>query len=455
MADKTVVVGLDIGTTKIACFVGVKDEFDKIEIISMGQHESLGVSRGVVANIDSTVNSIKKAVAEAESKLDGKLTIRSVNVGIAGQHMRSVQHKGQLVRKNVEDQVSQKDVDQLIEDMLMLSMRPGEEIFHVLPQEYIIDDNIVVTDPIGSPGIKVEANFHIIIGDMQAGNNIKKCVTNAGLFTKDMILEPLASSASVLSAEEKEGGVCLVDIGGGTTDIAIFEGGTIRHTAVIPFGGNVITEDIRVGCSILKNQAEQLKVQFGKALVSETKGQRNEVVCIPGFKGRSAKEISVNNLAEIIQARMEEILELVNLEIQTSGFADKLFAGIVLTGGGARLKHITQLCEYVTGIETRVGYPTEHLSSKNEEDMKSSMYSTGIGLVLMGFRNLNNEDPQYLVDKKEVVEEVKEEPIVAEEPINVERKKTIRGHSKGILKGGFFGKLKESFDGIFNYEDEE
>lgn len=461
MSNKSVVVGLDIGTTKIACFVGVKNEFNKIEIISMGQHESLGVSRGVVANIDNTVDAIKKAVHEAEEKLDGKLTIRVVNVGIAGQHIRSIQHQGSLVRKNIDEQVQQKDIDQLIEDMLFLAMKPGEEIIHVLPQEYIIDGQPPVSNPIGSPGIHIEANFHVIIGDVQSGKNINKCVSQAGLQTKDMILEPLASSAAVLSKEEKEGGVVLVDIGGGTTDIAIFEGETIRHTAVIPFGGNIVTEDIKKGCNILKKQAEQLKVQFGKALAVNDKNQapRNEVVCIPGFKGRSPKEISINNLTGIIQARMEEILEMVNLEIHKSGFADKLIAGIVLTGGGARLEHLKQLCEYITGIETRIGQPTEHLASINEEDMLSPIYSTGIGLVIMGFEN-EDANKQFLIEKEEPVAEktIAEEDPIVEEPIAKERKKVIKGHSKGLLKGKFYDKIvgfKNSIQEIFDYEDEE
>lgn len=454
--NKSVVVGLDIGTTKIACFVGIKDEFDKVEIVSMGQHESLGVSRGVVANIDSTVLAIKEAVAEAQSKMEGKLDIRIVNVGIAGQHIRSVQHRGMLVRKNVSEQVTQKDVDKLIEDMLLLAMDPGEEIIHVLPQEYVIDGLPAVADPVGSPGVHIEANFHVIIGHVQAGRNINRCVELSGLKTEEMILEPLASSASVLTADEMEGGVVLVDIGGGTTDIAIFKDKTIRHTAVIPFGGNILTEDIKAGCNILKNQAEQLKKQFGKALANDGKGQRNEVVCIPGFRGRSPKEISVNNLAAIIQARMEEILSMVAFEIEKSGYGDKLIAGIVLTGGGSLLKHVSQLCELVTGMDTRIGYPTEHLSFKNEDSMKSPLYSTGIGLVLMGFEKKDkiqqflNETPTEKVEEKIEIE--------AGEEIVEERKKVIKGHSKGVLKGKFFDKmagLKASFNSIFEYEDEE
>lgn len=434
----SVIVGLDIGTTKIACFVGVKNEHGKIEIISMGQADSLGVSRGMVSNIDKTVASIKTAVAMAQEKTGEDVKIEIVYVGIAGQHIKSIQHRGMLTRTNKEEQVQQADINKLIEDMYNLAMNPGEEIIHVLPQEYIIDDVKGITDPIGSPGIRLEANFHVITGHLQAGRNINRCIELSGLKTKDMILEPLASAEAVLMEDEKEGGVALVDIGGGTTDIAIFADGVIRHTAVISLGGNIITEDIKNGCSILRSHAEKLKIQFGSALAGETID--NEVVCIPSFKGREPKEISVKNLARIIQARMEEILECVYFEIKKSGYDKKLHAGIVLTGGGAQLRHITQLCEYVTGIDTRIGYPTEHLSSSNTiQDMMSPVYSTGIGLVLLGFQSKKEE--QIIIE--EVIAE--EKPI---EKINNEREKTIKGHSKGTLKGGYFGKIKEGFEGI-------
>ena len=438
----SVVVGLDIGTTKIACFVGVENEHGKIEIISMGHSDSLGVSRGMVANIDKTVQSIKKAVEEAQSRVDGELKIKIVNVGIAGQHIKSAQHRGMITRPDIDEQITQKDIDTLIEDMYRLAMNPGEEIIHVLPQEYIVDDMKGITNPIGCPGIRLEANFHVITGHVQAGKNINRCVELSGLQTKDLILEPLASAEAVLSDEEKEGGVVLVDIGGGTTDVAIFAEGVIRHTAVIPFGGNSITDDIKDGCSILKGHAEKLKVQFGCALASET--QEHEIVCIPSFKGREPKEISVKNLARIIQARMEEILECVYFEIKKSGFERKLNAGIVLTGGGAQLKHITQLCEYVTGIDTRVGYPTEHLASTNTiENLASPIYSTGIGLVLMGFKN-NRPGKQVKVEN-------------TNETLAEERTKTIKEHSKGTIKGGYFDKIKDGIGKTFGrlFEDEE
>jgi cell division protein FtsA len=382
-----IIVGLDIGTTKIACFVGKKNEHGKIEILSMGKSESLGVTRGMVSNIDRTVHSINLAVAEAQERVEGQLTVRVVNVGIAGQHIKSLQHRGIHTRNEIDVEISQKDINALVDDMYKLVMPSGEAIITVLPQEYIVDNEQGIKDPIGMLGRRLEANFHIITGQVDASKNITKCVEKSGLEVREIILEPIASADAVLSDEEKEAGVVLVDIGGGTTDIAIFHEGIIRHTAVIPFGGNVITEDIKEGCTIMRHQAEKLKTRFGSALASET--QENESVCIPGLRGRDPKEITLRNLASIIQARMEEIIELVQYEIVNSGYAKKLIGGIVVTGGGAQLKHLTQLFEYITGMDTRVGYPTEHLANNNHiENLTSPMYATGIGLVLKGFEAL-------------------------------------------------------------------
>ncbi len=386
-----IVVGLDIGTTKIACIVGRKNEHGKIEIIGMGRAESAGVSRGVVANIVNTVESIKQAVELAVQSVEetqkGSLNVKVVNVGIAGQHIKSLQHRGLLTRNDIENEISQLDIDNLIDDMYKLVMLPGEEIIDVLPQEYIVDNEQGIKDPVGMSGIRLEANFHVITGQVAAIRNIQKCVEKSGLQIDDLILEPMASSEAVLSEEEKEAGVVLVDIGGGTTDIAIFQDGIIRHTAVIPFGGNVITDDIRMGCTIMKKQAETLKVKFGSALASEN--QANEIVCIPGIKGRDPKEISVKNLSSIIQARMSEIIDHVYYEIKSSGYEKKLIAGIVVTGGGSQLRHISQLFEYSTGMDTRIGYPTEHLApSPAVNNITSPMYATGVGLVIQGFNRV-------------------------------------------------------------------
>lgn len=387
MENGAIIVGLDIGTTKICAIVGKRNEVGKVEILGMGKSESLGVMRGVVANIEKTVNSIKEAVAEAENK--SNVVIEEVYVGIAGQHIKSLQHRGMITRSNTIDEISQGDIDAIIDDMYKLAMPPGEEIIHVIPQEFIIDNEQGIKEPIGMSGVRLEANCHIITGLITAAQNIHKCVTKAGLKPIDLILEPLASAEAVLTDEEKEAGVVLVDIGGGTTDVAIFQDGIIRHTAVIPFGGNVITEDIKEGCTIIRSQAELLKVKFGSALAKQMKD--NEIVSIPGLRGREPKEISVKNLASIIQARMEEIIENVYYEIRNSGFEKKLIAGIVVTGGGSQLKHVTQLVEYITGMDTRIGYPNEHLGQGYDE-VKSPMYATGVGLVLRGMQEYDKEN---------------------------------------------------------------
>lgn len=379
-SNDQIIVGLDIGTTKIACLVGKKNEYGKLELLGMGKAESVGVRRGVVSHITPAVQAIRLAVEQAKLNADTEISV--VNVGIAGQHIKSLQHRGVITLENLEEEISQKDVDALIKDMHKLVLPPGESIIHVLPQDFIVDNESGIKDPIGMSGIRLEANFHIITGLVTAVQNIYKCVIKADLEVADLTLEPLASSDAVLSAEEKEAGVALVDIGGGTTDVAIFQDSIIRHTAVIPFGGNIITDDIKEGCTIIRKQAELLKVKFGSALASEN--QANDIVVIPGLNGRDPKEISVKNLAHIIQARMEEIIEQVYFEIRNSGFERKLIAGIVITGGGAQLKHIPQLFEYLTGMDTRIGYPTEHLASGNEK-VSSPMYATGVGLVLKGF----------------------------------------------------------------------
>ena len=378
------VVGLDIGTTKIACFVGRRNEHGKIEILGYGKSESVGVSRGVVANIERTVESIRKAIDEAE-RTSG-VAIEVVNVGIAGQHIKSQQTRGQRTRDDLESEISNEDIQALIQDMYKQVMQPGEEILHVLPQEYTVDNEQGIKEPVGMSGIRLEANFHLIIGQIAAIRNIYRCIQKANLTVDQLILEPLASSAAVLSEEEKEAGVALVDIGGGTTDIAIFQDGIIRHTAVIPFGGNVLTEDIRQGCLIMKKQAEQLKQRFGSAISTEMKD--NEIVCIPGLQGRNAREISLKNLAAIIEARMTEIIEHVHFEIRNSGFSDQLIGGVVLTGGGSQLRHVTQLFQHVTGLDCRVGYPSEHLAEAPDAQATAPSFATGVGLVIKGYDRL-------------------------------------------------------------------
>ena len=376
--NNEIVVALDIGTTKIVAMAGRKDVHGKLEILGIGKVESVGVIRGVVSNIEKTVKAISDAIAEAERR--SGLEIAVINVGIAGQHIKSLQHRGIHTRNSIHDEISHSDIDSLISDMYKLALPPGDKIIHVIPQEYIVDAEQGIVDPVGMSGVRLEANFHIITGQITAIKNLQKCVEKSNLEMAGLTLEPIASAAAVLSKEEMEAGIALVDIGGGTTDIAIFHEGIIRHTAVIPFGGNVITKDIKEGCSVMQQQAEKLKVKFGSALASEIK--ENRIVSIAGLKGHPHKEISERNLAHIIQARMEEIIDQVYWEIRKSGFERKLSGGIVLTGGGSLLKNLEQLVEFRTGMNARTGIPVEHLSHGYEKEVASPVYSTAIGLVL-------------------------------------------------------------------------
>lgn len=396
METDKIVVGLDIGTTKICAVAGKKNEFGKLEILGMGKAESDGVIRGIVTNIEKTIRAIKRALEEAELK--SGLDIQVVNVGIAGQHIRSSVHHNGITRKSNEEEITVEDISELTNEMYRIVIPPGTDIIHVMPQDYTVDYESGITDPVGMSGVRLEADFHVITAQTNAINNINKCITRSDLQIDNLILEPLASSLSVLSDEEKEAGVCLVDIGGGTTDLAIFHENIIRHTAVIPFGGNIITSDIKLGCKVLNHQAESLKSKFGKAIAEEA--SPNEIVSIPGLRDRPPKEISVKNLSSIIEARMEEIIELVHSEIITSGYQDKLAGGIVLTGGGAQLNSIQQLVEFITGLDVRIGYPNEHLG-KSSSELKSPMYSTAIGLVLSGFMALDDRQNRYNEAKPE------------------------------------------------------
>lgn len=430
--NNEIIVGLDIGTTKILAIVGRQNEHGKVEILGYGKADSIGVQRGVVTHIPQTTEAIIRAVQEAE-RVSG-VEIRSVITGIAGQHIRSYQHRGILTRTDPELEITQKDIDTLIDNMYRLAMPPGEEIIHVLPQEYTVDTTQGVSNPIGMLGSQIGANFHIVTGHISAARNISRCVHNAGLENPKLILEPIASAEAVLHPEEKEAGVALVDIGGGTTDLAIFHESRIRHTAVIPLGGNIITEDIKTGCNIIRDYAERLKVQHGSAL--DVGNLANKIVTIPGLHGRPPKEISMRSLAGIIQARMEEILEYVMYEIRQSGFSNKLSMGIVLTGGGALLKNIRQLTEYVTGMEVRIGSPSEHLGNGPfNEKIANPIFATSIGLVRIGLEEIAGRLPAESPERSAAR--------ISEPPV---------GHSK--RKGGrFFDVLRNLGKEFFNPDE--
>ncbi len=400
MGDKDIAVGLDIGTTKIVAMIGRKNEYGKMEILGIGRSKSLGVHRGVVNNITQTIQSIQQAVQEAETNSGFK--INDVVVGIAGQHIRSLQHSDYITRTNSDEVIDEKDIQTLCNQVHKLVMLPGEEIIHVLPQEYKVDGQSEITEPIGMYGGRLEANFHVVVGQISSIRNIGRCIKSSGLELSGVTLQPLASANAVLSQEEKEAGVALVDIGGGTTDLAIFKDGIIRHTAVIPFGGNVITEDIKEGCSIIEKQAELLKVKFGSAWPGENKD--NEIVSIPGLRGREPKEITLKNLSKIIHFRVVEIIEQLFLEIKNYGHEEqkkKLIAGIVITGGGSQLKHLKQLVEYITGMDTRIGYPNEHLAGDSDGETTSPLYATAVGLVLNSIEKIEKQEEEQELEPEE------------------------------------------------------
>ncbi|APQ16559.1 cell division protein FtsA [Maribacter hydrothermalis] len=436
-------VGLDIGTTKIVAIIGKQNEYGKIEILGIGKAKSLGVHRGVVNNITQTIKSIQQAVEEAEA--NSGLKIGSVVVGIAGQHIRSLQHSDYITRKDSEEVINEDDVDILCNQVHKLIMLPGEEIIHVLPQEYKVDGQAEIREPIGMYGGRLEANFHVVVGQVVSIKNVGRCIKSAGLDLGNITLEPLASSDAVLSQEEKEAGVALIDIGGGTTDLAIFKDGIIRHTAVIPFGGGVITEDIKEGCSIIEKQAELLKTRFGSAWPGENKD--NEIVSIPGLRGREPKEISLKNLSKIIHARVVEIVEQVYVEIKNYGHEEqkkKLIAGIVLTGGGSQLKHLKQLVEYITGMDTRIGYPNEHLAGDSDEEVASPLYATAVGLLMNAVKN---QEKKKIIQQEieQELEEAEEELVYADTETEAVTRPNIHKERKSVFDK-WSEKLKEFLD---------
>ncbi len=438
MAQKNhFVAAVDIGTTKIVAIVGRINENEKLEVLGMSKTVSKGVKRGVVLNIEETVNAIEYTVKEVQLKAD--VHFNDVFVGIAGQHIKSIRNRGYINRDSYDDEITRDDIQKLVEDMHKIPVDVGEEILHVLPQNFIVDNETGVKNPVGMSGRRLEANFHIVIGQIASANNIEKCINRVGLNVKQLILEPLASSEAVLTEDEKEAGVALIDIGGGTTDVAVYYDDIIRHTAVIPFGGNVITRDIKEGCSILQRQAESLKLQFGSALGDLAK--EDKVVTIPGISGREPKEISFKSLAYIIQSRMEEIVDAVMFEVENSGYMDKLSAGIVLTGGGALLSHLPQLVKFKTGLGVRVGYPAEKLAKDLNEEVNEPMYSTSVGLLLKGAEYLKEHNEVTGLENDEVVEEGKKE--------NAEKLEK----EKNKFKGKLFDSIRKTMSDIFEEDD--
>ncbi len=448
--DQPIIVGLDIGTTKIAAIAGRKNEFGKLEILGFGLASSNGVQHGMVLNIDQTIKAIETALKNCYESNPG-LEINEVYVGIAGHHIKSLQTRGDIVRRSTDDEIKQFEIDQLVADQYKTYIPAGDQIIDVIPQEFTVDNFQNIADPIGYTGVKIGANFHIITGDRNAIRNINRSVEKTGLKVKDLVLQPLASSAAVMSEQDIEAGIAILDIGGGTTDLAVFYEGILKHTAVIPFGGENITTDIKLGLGVLKTQAEQMKIQFGSALADAA--QNNAFIKIPGLRGMPSRDISVKNLAGIIQARMSEILAFVTFHLKQVGLDSKMLnGGIVLTGGGAQLKHLIQLTEYVTGLNARIGYPNEHLAANHFPGLEKPMYSTCIGLILKGYNVYENNLNRLHVEQKRTAlrsrlsetEILKEEEVVAQ-PVEIKGRKTLSDFMNSI-KDGLIDLFKEEGD---------
>lgn len=462
--ENPIIVGLDIGTTKVVAIAGRKNEFGKLEVLGFGKVESAGVSHGVVMNIEQCIRSIEQAIDKCIQS-NPNLEIKEVYVGIAGQHIKSLQTRGDRVRSSVEEEINKEDIDLLIRDQYKTYIPAGDQIIDIIPQEFTVDNTSNVIDPIGMSGVKIGANFHIITGDRNAIRNIKRCVDKSNLLTRDLVLQPLASAAAVMNDEDLEAGVAIVDIGGGTTDMAVFYDGILKHTAVIPYAGVNITNDIRNGLGVLRAQAEQMKVQFGMALADEA--NVNAYITIPGLRGLPAKEISMKNLAHIIQARMHEILDYVVYHLKQIGLESRLHGGIILTGGGAQLKHLIQLTEYVTGLGARIGHPNEHLAGSHTESISNPMYSTCIGLILRGYHDFENGRMRFMGEGGNYMHLSEDEmkPVIAEAAAMAEdetfeqepqeatqQKQARRNENLKRLFDGLKGKFMSFFEEV---EDQE
>ncbi|HRF25694.1 MAG TPA: cell division protein FtsA [Ferruginibacter sp.] len=448
--EQPIIVGLDIGTTKIAAIAGRKNEFGKLEILGFGRANSNGVQHGMVLNIDQTIKAIQLALENCR-KSNPNLDVREVYVGIAGHHIKSLQTRGDIVRQEHEEEISQVEIDRLVADQYKTYIPAGDQIIDVIPQEFTVDNFQNIPNPIGYNGVKVGANFHIITGDRNAIRNIHRSVEKAGLKTRDLVLQPLASAAAVMCDQDLEAGVAIVDIGGGTTDLAVFYEGILKHTAVIPFGGENITNDIKTGLGVLKTQAEQMKIQFGSALSDEAKS--NAFITIPGLRGMPAKEISVKTLANIIQARMSEIMDFVTYHLKQVGLDNKVLnGGLILTGGGSQLKHLIQLSEYVTGLNARIGYPNEHLAGGHLEELAKPMYSTCIGLILKGYNDFENKNIRFESDyvKLDTSDLLKQEPVVDETILKAAAQQAdgTEAQAEQPVNPGGRAKLKQFLDSI-------
>ncbi len=435
---------IDVGTTKIVAIIGKKAKNGRIRIMGMGSVKTptSSVKRGVVLNVHEVAKAIKEAIEIAEEK--SGLTIKNAYVGIAGQHIKSQISSHSIFLDSKNNEIKSHHIEKMRNDMYNMAMEAGEETLHVIPQTFQVDNEHGVTNPVGMYGNKLVGNYHVVIGEVTSAQNIIRCVERIGVNVNKLILEPLASAAAVLTEDEKEAGVALVDIGGGTTDIAIYYDGILRHTAVIPYGGNSVTNDIKVGYSILRRLAEELKTKFGYALAEFA--PKDCVATIPGVSGRESKEIHLDILGQIIQARMEEIISLVDFQIQKSGYQEKLGAGVAITGGGSLLTGLSQLFNFKTGMSVRIANPVNYLAADERDELKDPKYSTSVGLVVQGFDyqtldEITQLELEQLAQKKENAIALDENEILSEQATEAENELASRKQkiSKKLDLGAWFG----------------
>lgn len=444
--NSEIIAAIDIGTTKIVALAGKKTKDNRFEIIGFGTTPSKGIRRGVVLNIDETVNSIRIAVKKAYD--NSGIRFNEVFIGIAGQHVLSQKNRCSLKIGSTDGIIKKEHLQELEDLMRQMISDPGEEILDIIPQSYIVDKETGIDNPCDMTGSILQGNYHIIVGQMSMVNNIKKCATIAGLKVKSLFLEPLASAEAVLSSQEKESGVAMIDIGGGTTDLAIYKNNKVIHTAVIPIGGNTITNDIKQRLAIMEKQAEELKIIYGSAL--QEKSQEDTVISIEGLKGREEKEFSLRELAKIIQARMEEILHAVMFQIESAGIREKLAGGIVITGGGSLMRNLKQLAAYITNNDIRIAFPTGYITGEFSDLLNKPQYSTAIGLIMKGC------DYNTIIEEKSAFDKLNEEQEAEEEKpdVNEKTKSEKHKHKDSDSNGKLLDKLKLKMSRLFD-EDED
>ncbi|PKP38615.1 MAG: cell division protein FtsA [Bacteroidetes bacterium HGW-Bacteroidetes-14] len=450
---KTYTAAVDLGTTKVVSLVGEKSE-SGYKIIAFKEAPSKGIMRGEVVNIMNVLESLNPTLQEI--KEENNIEIKEVFVGIAGQHIRCTDEGCKRNRQRPDQLISQKEVDDMREEMYKTRVNAGEKILHVIPQSYNVDDHIGQTEVVGMVGSQIEGNYKIFIGRTNSAEHSKSVIARAGLKLKELVLEPVASALAVVSEEEMEMGVAMVDIGGGTTDLLIIEDNIIRHTAVIPFGGNSITEDLKQGCGVSSRNAEQMKIQYGSCITDYAPD--NKTVVIPGIGGRDSREVSFKVIASIIEARVAEIVEAIMYEIERSGYQDKLAAGIVLTGGGSQLAHICNYVSYKTGYETRIASPKINITFDSPEAVSKPSSSTAVGLLIYGIENSKYDSAPLQSEGNRMIDTTlfpEEEIVAVEAPAATTEEKKKQPKAPRQNSGKFFSNVKDRIGIFFESGDNE